>query len=235
MGISIEDRSLFANAFLIAKDFGVRPAYLFALQHPERVAGVITVGIPYIPPAPSTFHTHLPEGFYISRWQETGRAEADFGRFDAKTVVRKIYTMFSRSEIPIAKENEEIMDLVGPETPLPSWFSEEDLANYGSLYEKSGFQTALQLPYRSMNEEYDIPDPVLKIPLLTIMGEEDYFLKFPGIQDYINSGKLKEFAPESEIIFLPQGTHFAHEQLPQVVNKLILNFLCNHTRRLESN
>lgn len=80
--------------------------------------------------------------------QEPGRAEADFGRFDAKTVVKKVYILFSRSEIPIAEENQEVMDMVDPSTPLPPWFTEEDLAEYGALYEKSGFQTALQVPYR---------------------------------------------------------------------------------------
>ena len=81
--------------------------------------------------------------------QVPGRAEADFGRFDVKTVVRKVYTMFSGSLPPVAADdNQEIMDLVDSSTPLPPWFSEEDLAEYGSLYEKSGFRTALQVPYR---------------------------------------------------------------------------------------
>ena len=80
--------------------------------------------------------------------QNPGRAEADFSRFDAKTVVKNIYILFSASEIPIASENQEIMDLVEPDTPLPSWFTEEDLVAYGNLYEKSGFQTALKVPYR---------------------------------------------------------------------------------------
>ena len=80
--------------------------------------------------------------------QEPGRAEADFGRLDAKTVVRNVYILFSRSDIPIAAENQEIMDLVDASTPLPPWFTEEDLATYGALYEKSGFQTALKVPYR---------------------------------------------------------------------------------------
>lgn len=77
-----------------------------------------------------------------------GRAEADFGRLDVKTVVKNIYILFSGSEFPNAKEDEEIMDLVDPSTPLPPWFSEEDLDVYASLYEKSGFRFALQIPYR---------------------------------------------------------------------------------------
>ena len=80
--------------------------------------------------------------------QEPGRAEADFGRFDVKTVIRNIYTLFSSSEIPVAGDDQEIMDLFNPSTPLPAWFSEEDLAVYASLYEKSGFRYALQVPYR---------------------------------------------------------------------------------------
>ena len=38
--------------------------------------------------------------------------------------------------------------MIDPSTPLPPWFTEEDLTNYGALYEKSGFRTALQVPYR---------------------------------------------------------------------------------------
>lgn len=84
----------------------------------------------------------------LNSFQEPGRAEVDFGRLDAKTVVRNVYILFSRSEVPIANENQEIMDIVQPSTPLPPWFSEKDLAAYGALYENSGFKTALQVPYR---------------------------------------------------------------------------------------
>ncbi|XP_057950239.1 uncharacterized protein LOC131145151 [Malania oleifera] len=217
-----------SKVFLVGKDFGGRPAYLFALLHPERVLGVVTLGAPYAPQGFTKFGKHLPEGFYISRWQEPGRAEADFGRLDAKTIVRNIYILFSKSEIPIAAENQEIMDLVDPSTPLPPWFTEEDLATYGALYEKSGFQTALQVPYRTIGEQFNIADPIVKVPALLIMGTGDYVFKFPGMEDYIKSGKVKEFVPDLEITFLPEGTHFVHEQFPNQVNELILTFLKNH-------
>ena len=73
--------------------------------------------------------------------QEPGRAEADFGRFDVKTVIRNIYILFCRSELQVASDDQEIMDLVDPSTPLPVWFTEEDLKVYSSLYENSGFHT----------------------------------------------------------------------------------------------
>ncbi|OWM77493.1 uncharacterized protein LOC116208119 [Punica granatum] len=226
--ISILDALSINKVFVVGKDFGARPAYLLAALHKERVRGVVTIGVPLLPPSPPKYHEYLPEGFYISRWQQPGRAEADFGRLSAKSVVRNVYTLFSRSDIPIAAEGQEIMDLVDESTPLPPWFTEEDLSTYGALYEKSGFCTALQVPYRSFWEEFAITDPIVKVPAMLIMGEKDYVLKFPGIEDYIRSGKVNEFVPDLEVVFLPEGTHFVPEQSPEVVNQLLLAFLNKH-------
>ncbi|KAL5704558.1 microsomal epoxide hydrolase [Ranunculus cassubicifolius] len=219
------------KAILVGKDLGVRPAYYFALLHPERVSGVVTLGFPYTPPGYSfAVHGHLPEGFYFLRWLQPGRAEADFGRFDVKTVVKNIYILFSRSDIPIAEENQEIMDLVEPSTPLPPWFTEVDLANYAALYEKSGFSTPLTVPYRALQDNLgaNVTDPKVMAPALLIIGEKDYAVKFPGMEDYIRGGKAKEFVPELEITWLPEGSHFVQEQFPDDVNQLIISFLNNH-------
>ncbi|KAK9056317.1 hypothetical protein SSX86_027407 [Deinandra increscens subsp. villosa] len=229
---SILESLAISKVFVIGKDFGAMVAYIFSLFHPEKVAGVITLGVPYRPPGFHKSHQVLPEGFYIRRWQEPGRAEADFGRFDAKTVVRKIYIMFSSSEIPIASENQEIMDLVDPSTPLPSWFTEDDLAVYGDLYQKSGFETPLQVPYRSFKEkigsQQDPSDLKIEAPALLIMGEEDYVFKFPGTEEYLKSGEVKKYVPNLDIIYLPQGCHFVQEQFPDQVNQLILDFLSHN-------
>ncbi|KAG5545361.1 hypothetical protein RHGRI_017736 [Rhododendron griersonianum] len=261
--LAILDSFAIPKAFLIGKDFGVRPAYHFALLYPERVSGVITLGVPFLLAGPEAFPRELlPKGFYMLRWQasssifpvfeteiffqnsdlssqldylahnllqEPGRAEKDFGRFDAKTVVKNIYILFSGSELPVAREDQEIMDMVDPSTPLPPWFSEEDLENYAALYEKSGFRTPLQLPYRAWQEDYGVSELKVKVPALLIMGEKDYVLKFLGIAEYITSGKVKEYVPDLETIFMPEGTHFVQEQLPDQVNQLIISFLNKHT------
>ncbi|RDX77055.1 Bifunctional epoxide hydrolase 2, partial [Mucuna pruriens] len=226
--VGLLDSLNISKAFLVGKDFGAIPGYLTAVMHPERVAAVITLGIPFLLPRPSVIQSHLlPKGFYVTRWQEPGRAEADFGRFPVKSVIRNIYTLFSRSEIPIAADDQEIMDLFDPSIPLPPWFSEEDLATYASLYEKSGFRYALQVPYRSPKVETGLSDGkvTVTVPALLIMGEKDYVLKFPGMEDYIRSGEVKNFVPDLEIIYIPDGSHFVHEQFPENVNKLIIEFL----------
>ncbi|XP_027346972.1 bifunctional epoxide hydrolase 2-like [Abrus precatorius] len=224
--VGLLDALNISKAFLVGKDFGAIPGYLTAAVHPERVIAVITLGIPFILPGPSAVQNHLlPKGFYITRWQEPGRAEADFGRFPVKSVVRNIYTLFSRSEVPIAADDQEIMDLFNPATPLPPWFSEEDLATYASLYEKSGFKYALQVPYRSLNVETGLSDVKVTVPALLIMGEKDYVFKFPGMEDYIRSGTVKHIVPDLEIIYIPEGCHFMHEQIPEKVNQLLIEFL----------
>ncbi|KGN49210.1 uncharacterized protein LOC101208531 [Cucumis sativus] len=230
--LGILDALNIPKVFVVAKDFGAWPAYYFALKHPERALGIVTLGVPFLPPE-SLKHSqsNIPEGVYTLRWREPGRAEADFGRFDAKTVVRNVYILFSKSEIPTAQENQEVMDLVEPSTPLPPWFTEEDLATYGTLYEKSGFDTALKVPYRSFNEDWGIKDPKVEIPALFIMGEKDYVFKFPEIEEYVRSERVKDFVPNLEIVYLPEGSHFVQEQSPEEVNHLLLTFLAKHIRQ----
>ncbi|XP_071724389.1 epoxide hydrolase 3-like [Rutidosis leptorrhynchoides] len=223
--IAILDSLQIQKAFLVGKDFGSWPVYLLSLMHPTRVSGIVSLGVPFVP---ERINRDLPEGFYIFRWKEPGRTEADFSRFDVKTVWKNIYILFSRSEIPIAGKDKEVMDLVEPSTPLPIWLTEEDVSAYTTLYEKSGFESPMLVPYKKGEESSIVTKGKIEVPMLLIMGKKDYFLKFPGIEEYIKSGKVKEHSTDLQIKYLPDGTHFMQEQFPDVVNELIINYLRNH-------
>lgn len=82
---------------------------------------------------------------------------------------------------------------------------------------------------RTLNEDWGVKDPKVETPALFIMGEKDYCLKFPGIEEYVRSEKVKDYVPNLEIIYLPEGSHFVQEQYPQEVNQLLLNFFAKHT------
>ncbi|KAI3898206.1 hypothetical protein MKX03_017632 [Papaver bracteatum] len=99
------------------------------------------------------------------------------------------------------------MDLV--DESILSHRGSEDLSAYASLYEKSGSYTALQVPYRSINEQFGINNPKVDVPVLVIMGDKDYVLKFPGMEQCISSEKVKEYVPD-------------------MVNELIVKFLGKH-------
>ena len=74
-----------------------------------------------------------------------------------------------------------------------------------------------------------ITEPMVKAPTLLIMGEKDYVRKFPGMEDYIRSGAMKHVVPDLDIIFMPEGSHFVQEQLPDQVNEFIITFLGKHS------
>ncbi|KAJ1295007.1 hypothetical protein BS78_01G190100 [Paspalum vaginatum] len=224
--LAILDALSVPKAFLVGKDFGAMPAYEFALQYPDRTRGVVCLGIPFCP-APIPFDA-MPEGFYILRWREPGRAEADFGRHDVRRVVRTIYVLFSSAEIPIAKEGQEIMDLADLSTPLPEWFTEEDLDAYAKLYEKSGFRYPLQMPYRALHKLPNRLDAKFQVPVFIVMGEKDYCFKFPGFEAALRGGAMESFMPDLKITYVPEGSHFVQEQFPEQVNELLLAFLKDH-------
>jgi len=79
--------------------------------------------------------------------------------------------------------------------------------------------------FRSINVDAGLSDVKVTTPSLLIVGEKDYVLKFPGMEDYIRSGAVKNFVPDLEITYIPEGSHFVHEQIPEKVNQLILEFL----------
>lgn len=83
---------------------------------------------------------------------------------------------------------------------------------------------------RNLNVDCGIKDPKITVPSLLIMGEKDYVMKFTGVEDFIRSGKVKEFVPDLDIIFVEDGSHFVHEQLPQQVNEILINFLNKHSK-----
>ena len=74
----------------------------------------------------------------------------------------------------------------------------------------------------------DSNGPIVEVPALFITGEKDFFFSFPGMGEYLKSG-IKKYVPNLEVMYLPEGSHFVHEQFPDKVNQLLLNFL-NHNK-----
>lgn len=54
--------------YVIGKDLGSMVGYTYALFHPEKILGVVSLGVAFKPPGSKT-HKVLPEGYYINRWK----------------------------------------------------------------------------------------------------------------------------------------------------------------------
>ncbi|KAF6146909.1 hypothetical protein GIB67_037475 [Kingdonia uniflora] len=95
------------------------------------------------------------------------------------------------------------MDLVDPSTPLPYWFSEEDLTNYARLYEKSGFRTPLAL----LGGSDGLEELEVKVFVFVIIGEKDYSLKILEFAYSLNE-MVRDYVPNMEITYLPDRGYY---------------------------
>ncbi|KAL5054262.1 hypothetical protein RYX36_034944 [Vicia faba] len=149
--LAILDALSLSKVFLIGKNFGGPPAYLFSILLPERVLGVITLGVPYVPPGPPMLHKYLPEGLYILRWK--------------LMKIRKSSIWWNL--IPLF--------------PLGS------LRRIYKLMELCMRNLDSEPHCRTVGDDLSLPDPVVKVPTLVIIGGKDNVFKFPGMEDLIKS------------------------------------------------
>ena len=81
---------------------------------------------------------------------------------------------------------------------------------------------------RSLHKMPNRLDAKFQVPVFMVMGEKDYAFKFPGFETAMRSGAMETFAPDLKITYIPEGSHFVQEQLPEQVNELLLGFLKDH-------
>ncbi|KAJ6288370.1 hypothetical protein OIU76_024373 [Salix suchowensis] len=79
------------QAFVVGHDWGAVLGWHLSLLRPDRVKGLIAMSVPYFPRDPvakaiESFRERFGDGFYISQFQEPGRAERAFARYDYLTV-----------------------------------------------------------------------------------------------------------------------------------------------------
>ncbi|MCO5610322.1 hypothetical protein L7F22_064558 [Adiantum nelumboides] len=216
------------KVYVVAKDWGAFVGYAFGYMHPERILGLAVLGLPFFKPVATTGGRlqHMPDGHYIKRWSVPGVPEADFGRFDVATVIRRIYILFCNSSMPLASDKEQTLDLVKASDPLPDWMTEEDLQVYVELYKNSGFEYPMEVPYRcwernaaklANREDFTIPAPVL-----VVMGDCDYVLEMAGMKQALEAQQM--LLPNVKVVHIKEGSHFVQEQFPEQINSLLVDF-----------
>jgi pimeloyl-ACP methyl ester carboxylesterase len=73
-----------------------------------------------------------------------------------------------------------------------------------------------------------LPDAKFQVPVLTVTGGKDYSSKLAGFEDDAESCTVDRFVPGVKTAFIPEGSHFVQEQLPEQVNELLLGFFEEH-------
>ncbi len=221
------DRAVFCG-----HDWGGAMVWPMAQRHRARVAGVVSVCTPHLPPPPvpplSIIEKRFGRSHYFIRFQEEGAAEAIFTgredtffrvmfrkpakRADWEKLAPRIFDIPSRIEHGSTPAMTDVI------------LSPEDLKVYVDAYKRSGFHGGVNL-YRNIDVNYHLMKDVsieISCPALMICAENDLFLP-PETAD-----GMEALVPDLEKHVIPDCGHWVTWERPEALNALLADWL---TRR----
>ncbi|WP_338696529.1 alpha/beta hydrolase [Streptomyces sp. Q6] len=186
-GVAVVEALGADHAMVVGHDWGAGIAAHSALVRPDVFRAVAMLSVPYAPrggPRPSEVFAGTgggPEEFYVSYFQEAGRAEAEIEP-DVRGWLAGFYAALSADTMP------------GPDAPdphlvtrggrlrdrfpagLPHWLSESELDVYAGEFERTGMRGALNR-YRNMDRDWEdlagFDGAALAQPSLFVGGTRD--------------------------------------------------------------
>lgn len=179
------------RAVIVGHDWGSPIAATSVLLRPDVFRAVALLSVPYSPPGgrrPTDVFAGMagPDGqeeFYISYFQEPGRAEAE-AELDVRSWLRGFYVGASGdaprlpggATMSTVRRGQMMRDRFPVVEELPAWMGEEDLDFYVGEFERSGFRGGLNR-YRNVDRDWLDLQPwrnrPIEVPALFIAGEKD--------------------------------------------------------------
>jgi pimeloyl-ACP methyl ester carboxylesterase len=153
------------SAVVVGHDWGAAIAANSALVRPDIFRAVGLLSVPYAPrggPRPSDSFARMggDEEFYVSYFQEPGRAEAEIEP-DVRGWLAGFYAALSADTMPAPDVSSPHFVSRGgtlrdrfPTGRQPAWLSENDLDVYAGEFERTGMSGALNR-YRNMDRDWE--------------------------------------------------------------------------------
>jgi pimeloyl-ACP methyl ester carboxylesterase len=153
------------SAVIVGHDWGATIAAMSALLRPDVFRAVGLLSVPYTPPGgprPSEVFAGMggEEEFYVSYFQEPGRAEAEIEP-DVRGWLAGFYAALSADTMPAPGAPDPHFVTRGgtlrerfPAGPLPAWLAEDELDVYAGEFERTGLTGALNR-YRNMDRDWE--------------------------------------------------------------------------------
>lgn len=226
------------SAVVVGHDWGATIAATSALVRPDVFRAVGLLSVPYTPPGgprPSEVFAQMggTEEFYVSYFQQPGRAEAEIEP-DVRGWLAGFYAALSADTMPAPGAPDPHFVSRGgmlrdrfPTGRLPVWLSEHDLDVHAGEFERTGMTGALNR-YRNMDRDWeDLADfagaPVTQ-PSLFVGGGLDASTTWlaEAIKAYPTT------LPGLSASHVLDGCgHFIQQERPEEINRLLVDWLAS--------
>lgn len=194
------------SAALVAHDWGAIIAWAVALIHPERVAKLVSLNVPYRG-HPAAFPTieyireHLAERFsYVLMLQEPGVAEAWF-EADPEGALAGFYQAAAAD---------------------PGFLNDEEFQVFVNAFAAGGI-TGPANYYRNIDANHAATEHLVNsevsVPTMLLVADSDPVLP-PSLAD-----GMERWVPDLRVEPVADCGHWTQQEQPAVVNRLLIDFL----------
>ncbi len=219
------------QAVFVGHDWGSMVVWQTALLHPDRVAGVCGMSVPFTPrlPVPPTQlwrQVFAGKFFYILYFQEPGVADAELAADPARTMRRMLCgtrTDRGGSIERSADDGRGFVDRFPEPAGLPDWLSQDELDHYVAEFTRTGFTGGLNW-YRNFDRNWELTPQLdgakVGVPSLFIGGALDPVLRMtpPERQD-------DWLSDHRGSVIVADAGHWVQQEKADEVNTALLGFL----------
>ena len=217
------DRFGYEDALFVGHDWGALVVWALAVMHPQQVAGLINLSVPFLVRGKSEWvgfwEEQLGPDFYIVHFnRQPGVADAAFDA-NPERFLRNLYrTGHWRTPMPPAQPGMTLINLAQADAAAGElMMSEAELALFVESFRRSGFTPGINW-YRNFTRNWEIlgryPERVER-PALMIYGRYDIVPQ---------SEALPSIVPDLETATLECG-HWIQQEAPDETNRLMLDWL----------
>lgn len=213
----------YEQAVFVGHDWGAIIVWALAMLHPDRVAGVINLSVPFMQrgetPWVDFWESALGADFYIVHFnRKPGVADTIFLE-NVENFLRNLYrtNQWQHEPVDLGPGMPMINMAKAAELPGELMMSEEDLDVFVSSFRSSGFTGGINW-YRNFNRNWEILgacEQTVPQPTLMIYGSHDMVPP---------SAELGQFVPDLETLTLDCG-HWIQQERPAETNEAMLDWL----------
>jgi pimeloyl-ACP methyl ester carboxylesterase len=220
------------RAVFLGHDWGGTVAWMAALLHPTRVAGVIGVNTPHYPRPSSAPVERLRAMFGDTHYMVAVQRSDELDRALAADV-RRTFTQIARTGTP---PDETLGGWLGPDgrmrtlaevvlgPPMPGapLLSEPDLSVYVDAFTRTGFTGGLNW-YRNLDRNWAttpyLAGAPITVPALMVTAEWDILLP-PAAAD-----RMRPLVPDLQTVMLARCGHWTPQERPDELAALVVDWL----------